>query len=162
MFASGFFFIQAFQGNEVIAQGRSRKRTFAISALLLPGFVAAQYLCVLAFIGMTELPRNPGLLVLMTVLLVLLNSFITLASAAALQWENVMLLLQNRKNLLIEKKMMALCMVALLLVFIPMLVEYFIYDNTWRVVQAINLMPLWHLAYLFAACVFFLRTFRIR
>jgi len=162
MFASGFFFVQAFQDNEILLKGRSRKRTFVVSALLLPGFVVAQYLCVLAFIGMSELPRNPALLELMSVLLVLLNSVVILASAAALQWEKVWLLLQNRKNLVMEKKAMALCIVAILLVFIPMLLEYFIYDSPWGMIQAINLMPLWSLAYLFAACVFFLRAFRIR
>jgi len=162
MFASGFFFIQGFQANEILLQERSRKRTFVVSALLLPGFVVAQYLCVLAFIGMSELPRNPALLELMSVLLVLLNSVVILASAAALQWEKVWLLLQNSKNLQIENKAMALCIVAILLVFIPMLVEYFIFDSSWGMVQAINLMPLWQLAYLFAACIFFLRTFRIR
>lgn len=70
-------------------------------------------------------------------------------------------MLQNRKNLLIEKKAMALCIVAVLLVFIPMLVQYYIYDHSWGMIQAIN-EPLWRLAYLFAACVFFLRAFRIR
>ena len=162
MFASGFFFIQAFQGNEILQQERSRKRTFVVSALLLLGFVATQYLCILAFVGMTELPRNPVLLELMTVLLVLLNSIVILASAAALQWEKVWFLLQNRKNLLIEKKALALCIIAFLLVLIPMLLEYFIFDSSWGMIQAINLMPLWQLAYLFASCVFFLRAFRIR
>ncbi len=162
MFASGIFFIQAFQGNEILQLERSRKRTFVVSALFLPGFVVARYLCVLAFIGMSELPRNPLLLEIMTVLLVLLNSAVMLASAAALQWEKVWILLQNRKNLQIEKKAMALCIIAILLVFIPMLLEYYIYDSPWGMMQAINLMPLWTFAYLFAACVFFLREFRIR
>lgn len=162
LFASGFFFIQAFQDSEIHPQGISRKRTFVVSALLLPGFVVVQYFCVFAFVGMTQLPRNPALLVFISVLLVLLNNIVTLASAVALQWEKAGYLLQNRKNLLIEKKAMALCIAAILLVFVKMMVEYFIYDSSWGMIQAINLMLLWQVAYLFAACVFFLRAFRIR
>jgi hypothetical protein len=158
----GFSLSKRFKETRFYSRREAGKGTFVVSALVLPGFVATQYLCVLAFIGMTQLPTNQVLLELMTVLQVLLYSIVILASAAALQWQKVWFLLKNKMNLLIEKKALALCIVAILLVFIPMLLEYFTYDSPWGMLQAINLIPLWHLAYLFAACVFFLRAFRIR